>query len=107
MGGESLEPTSSGTVMGRLEDLALCGLRLIEIHKCVEYKFEHILDGQWVNVKVSDPNRADGGKNASRAVEIAAIAAGVEPSKYLDYLTELGQQKYGYVRTAEIEKKDS
>lgn len=78
-----------------------------EIHNAVDHKFEHILDGQWVNVKVSDPNRADAGKNASRAVEIAAISAGVEPSKYLDYLTELGQAKYGYGSKAVEDESDS
>lgn len=67
-----------------------------EVYKCMEYKFDHILDGQWVNCKVSDPNRQDAGKNASRAVEIAAMNAGVEPSKYLDYLTDVCRAKYGY-----------
>jgi len=73
------------------------------IERCIEAKFEHILDGQWVNVKVSDPNRADAGKNASRAVEIAAANAGVEPSQYLDYLKQFAKAKYGYRSSAEAD----
>eukprot|EP00927_Polykrikos_kofoidii_P021811 TRINITY_DN20544_c0_g1_i2.p2 TRINITY_DN20544_c0_g1~~TRINITY_DN20544_c0_g1_i2.p2 ORF type:complete len:596 (-),score=76.35 TRINITY_DN20544_c0_g1_i2:2604-4391(-) len=74
-----------------------------EIDRCMKAKFDHILDGQWVNVKVSDPNRADAGKNASKAVEIAAMQAGVEPSHYLDYLTRLATMKYGYGSSADGE----
>jgi len=67
-----------------------------EINKAVHHKFEHILDGQWVNVKISDPNRAETGKNATKAVEMAANAAGVAPEHYMDYLANLAKVKYGY-----------
>lgn len=67
-----------------------------DVEKCMRAKFEHILDGQWVNVKVSDPSRADSSKNASKVVEMAARSAGVEPSRYLDFLTEVATAKYGY-----------
>jgi len=70
------------------------------VDKCLEAKFEHIIDGKWVNVRRKEDEPADSGRNAARAVELAAAQAGVEPSQYLNYLTQLAVVKYGYGKSA-------
>lgn len=67
-----------------------------ETDKCLDAKFDHIIDGKWCNVRLKDNSAADTGKQAAQAVEMAAAAVGVEPSQYLNYLTHLAMVKYGY-----------
>jgi len=69
-----------------------------DVDKCLAAKFEHVLEGKWVNVRPKDDEAADTGKQATQAIELAAQQVGVDPSEYLNYLTRLASVKYGYAR---------
>lgn len=64
--------------------------------KCMEAKFRHVIDDKWVDCKRHDRDRADAGKSATKAMEMAATSVGVDPSQYLNYLTHLAMVQYGY-----------
>merc|ERR1719408_763874 len=85
----NLDGTSRGFAFVRMVDMDA-------VDRVLEAKFDHVIDGQWVDVRPKDTCRADAGRKASQAVEHAAMAAGVEPSQYLNYLTQLASVKYGY-----------
>jgi len=72
-----------------------------DVQRVLDAKFEHWIDEKWVDVRMKDSRAADAGKSASKAVEMAAATAGVEPSQYLNYLTNLAMVQYGYGTKAE------
>merc|ERR1719247_1979566 len=85
----NLDGTSRGFAFVRMVDMAA-------VDRVLDAKFDHVIDGQWVDVRPKDTCRADAGRKASQAVEHAAMAVGVEPSQYLNYLTQVASAKYGY-----------
>lgn len=90
----SLEGASRGFAFVKFSDAEA-------VDRCLDAKFDHVIDDKWVNVKRKDSTAGETGKNANRAVKMAAASVGVEPSQYLNYLTHVATVRYGYGRAGE------